>query len=89
MLVKHRREPIITPIDVLMKAIYKDGTVSTLLWKMSGIVGQRYDIDPVDIIILRQNGIEYEKIRDRVEIDMQCGVMTMEEAQHKYPEYYL
>lgn len=78
-----------TPIDVLMKAIYKDGTVSTLLWKMSGIVGQRYDIDPVDIIILRQNGIEYEKIRDRVEIDMQCDVMTMEEGQHIYPEYYL
>jgi len=78
-----------TPINVVMKAIYEDGSVATLLWKMSGIVGQRLDEQPLDIIVVRQEGVPFDKIADRVMVDMQAEVMSIRDSLQKYPEYYV
>ena len=75
------------PVKVV--AVYADGEAVDVYWKMSGLVGYRYDEDPLEVIIISSGMLSEEAVAERCKAYMNVEPLDMEASRDKYPEYYL
>jgi hypothetical protein len=75
--------------DVLLLAMYADGTVLPLRKKFSGIEGQRLDADPIEVVIVRRGSLSEETLMEQCKVYVGIEPLDMIAGMQKYPEYYL
>lgn len=75
--------------EIRLVALYADGSECPLRWKFSGIIGNRLDMDPTEVLILQRGQASEESIADRCEAYLNVRPLDMRASMEKYPEYYL